>query len=43
MKYKINKEEFKAISEDLQKRYTEKDGEYVLHVEGLPEPAKRDK
>lgn len=40
MKYKINKEAFDALGEELQKLYAEKDGDYVLQVEGLPEPDK---
>lgn len=34
MKFKLTKEEFEKLSEDFQKEYTEKDGEYVLTIEG---------
>lgn len=34
MKFKITKEEFGKLPEHFQAEYTEKDGEYVLNVEG---------
>lgn len=42
MKYKLNKKEFEALSEDMQKLYVAKGDDYVLQVEGLPESKKDD-
>lgn len=37
MKYKINAEEFAALSEELKKLYEQSGEEYVLKVDGLPQ------
>lgn len=42
MKYKLNKKEFEALSEDMQKLYVAKGDDYVLQVEGMPEPKEDD-
>ncbi len=42
MKYKISKQEFEALSEELQKLYKSQGEDYVLQVEGLPEKEEKD-
>lgn len=38
LKYKLTKAQHGKLSEDLQGEYVEKDGSFVLDIEGLPEP-----
>jgi hypothetical protein len=42
LKYKVDKEGLAALGEDMQKFYTEKDGEFVLQVEGATAKSKVD-
>lgn len=38
LKYKLTKAQHGKLSEDLQGEYVEKDGSFVLDIDGLPEP-----
>lgn len=39
IKLKLTKEEFEKLSKDIQEEYSEKDGAYVLDVDGYEDPA----